>query len=236
MYNEASVAEETLATVTYYAERVAAAADVLVVDDGSRDATASLVAQFIASRSDGRVRLVRHEVNRGYGGAMQTGLTEAVRGGYDYVLFMDSDLTNHPRYLAAFVAHMHAGADYIKATRYARGGRTEGVPWKRRAISIFGNVLARLAFRIPITDCTNGFRAARVAVLRDVVLTERGFAVILEELLHAKGHAQSFAEIPYTLTSRKPKARTSSFAYDWTTYAAYLRYVRSAMRTTRPRT
>ena len=57
----------------------------------------------------GRLMLVRHDANRGYGAALQTGAREAAARGFDYVLYMDSDLTNSPDDIPRFVAHMDEG-------------------------------------------------------------------------------------------------------------------------------
>src|SRR5205085_2003629 len=83
---------------------------------------------------------------------LRTGTRAAAERGLDYVVFMDSDLTNDPRYLQAFAARMAEGVDVIKASRYVAGGGAVGVPTWRRALSVLGNAVARLLFRLPVTD------------------------------------------------------------------------------------
>ena len=141
MYNEEAVAQDCLSTIVPYLARLPGETTVLVVDDGSSDATPEIVKGFIDAHGLGNVQLISHPSNRGYGGATKTGIQFAIHERYDYVLIMDSDLTNHPRYLEKFYQKMHEGFAYIKATRYTKGGVVEGVSWKRRVISLFGNFI-----------------------------------------------------------------------------------------------
>ena len=234
MYNEEAGAQECLATIFPYLNDLSGETTVLVVEDGSQDHTKEIVERSIAKHEGAGIILIAHDQNRGYGAALRTGISYAIEKGYDYALFMDSDLTNHPRYLKAFYEKMQEGCDYIKATRYSKGGRAEGVPWQRRVISWVGNIIVRPAFRIPIRDFTNGFRAVKVEILAKMNLTERGFPIIVEELWQAKKYTRTFSEVPYVLTSRVVAQGKTSFSYGWITYKAYLTYVWRAFWTRRP--
>ncbi|OGL68004.1 hypothetical protein A3B21_00130 [Candidatus Uhrbacteria bacterium RIFCSPLOWO2_01_FULL_47_24] len=231
MYNEEAGAQECLATIAPYLVRLPGISTILVVEDGSKDTTQKVVEDFISSRQNTGVKMIVHERNQGYGAALRTGIKYVIENGYDYAVFMDSDLTNHPRDLPQFYEKMQEGYDYIKATRYSKGGKAEGVPWRRRVVSWVGNMLARPAFRIPIHDFTNGFRAVKISVLAQMELTERGFPIIVEELWQAKKYARTFCEVPYVLTSRAGARGKTSFYYGWPTYKAYLKYVWKAFCT-----
>jgi dolichol-phosphate mannosyltransferase len=196
-------------------------ATLIVVDDGSGDATAARLHEQAANPL---LTVVTHAVNRGYGAALKTGVLTAAGGGFDYVLFMDSDLTNDPRDIPRFVDHMHRGIDVIKASRYTAGGGFEGVPWRRRWPSIAGNLFARTLFRIPIRDCTNGFRAVKTQLLAPLDLRENGFPIIMEELYRLRPRARSFAEVPIVLKNRTGDQRVSAFRYDARTLGRYLKY------------
>ena len=76
-------------------------------------------------------------------------------------------------------------------------------------------------FRLPLRDCTNGFRAVRTALLVKMRLEERGFPVIVEELYWCRFLATRFAEVPVTLTNAD---RATSFRYRPSVFASYLRY------------
>jgi glycosyltransferase involved in cell wall biosynthesis len=222
MYDEEMNVERCVRAVSAAVAATDPTGVVIVVDDGSRDRTRELLRR-LKSEHSGLV-VVEHEGNRGYGTALVTGAREAHRLGLGYVLFLDADLTTDPKYIAGFVGKMRGDYDVIKATRYALGGGMKGVPRHRVLISRAGNALARLLFRLPITDCTNGFRAVKTDILVGLPLRERGFAVILEELYHLKAAAKTYAELPYVLTSRGEGQGVSRFVYRPKIFLQYLKY------------
>ena len=222
MYNEERVARVSAETIMKYIEALPAFATLLVVNDGSRDKTEEIVTDITGQYQRGEFKVISHTNNRGYGAALRTGIAYAADQKYDYVLFMDSDLTNHPKYLKIFYEKMQEGWDYIKATRYTKGGRVEGVAWRHRVISIVGNFIARNLYGLALADITNGFRAVKVDILRQMELKENDFAIIMEELTQAKRLTSSFCEIPYTLTSREDGQGSSNFSYSPRTCARYL--------------
>lgn len=225
MFNERAGAERCVREISRVLSILPNRSSLIVVDDGSEDGTGSALAALRATHPV--LEVVTHPVNRGYGAALVTGARRASERGFDYTLFMDSDLTNSPDDLPRFVEKMGEGADVIKASRYIPGGRMVGVPWRRTVISRFGNRLARALFGLPIRDCTNGFRAVRTPLLTAMTLRERGFPVIMEELYWCRFLTRSFAEVPVTLTNAD---RVSSFRYRPSVFATYLRYPWRAFR------
>ena len=219
MFNEEKGAERCVRTIDAALARMPRRTRLSVVDDGSSDRT------YAAVNADQErlpsLEIVRHSENRGYGAALVTGARRAAELGFDYAIFMDSDLTNSPDDLPLFAAEMDHGADVIKATRFSRGGRMVGVPWQRALVSRTGNWIARALFRLPLRDCTNGFRAVRTTLLTRMRLEERGFPVIVEELYWCRFLTSRFAEVPVTLTNAD---RATSFRYRPSVFAAYLRY------------
>ena len=224
MYNEEKIAKRSIETIIDYTRRLPPIITVLIVNDGSEDATEKIVKEMITELGNDDLQLVSHSVNQGYGAALMTGIDFAVDNNHDYVLFMDSDLTNHPKYLKKFYEKMVDGYDYIKATRYAKGSAIVGVPLQHRILSAMGNLLAKTLYGLPLTDLTNGFRAVKVNVLKKMNLSEPDFSIIMEELYHAKYLAQSFCDIPYVLTSRVDGQGRSKFSYGPRTYFRYLKY------------
>ena len=219
MFNEREGAGRCVREIAAVLDAMPNRTALIAVDDGSGDGTAAILRE-LAERHPA-LDVVTHPANRGYGAALVTGAARAAGRGFDYALFMDSDLTNDPRDIPRFAARMRDGFDVIKASRYIAGGRMVGVPWRRAAISRLGNAVARTLFGLPIHDCTNGFRAVRTALLTRMDLKERGFPVIMEELYWCRFLASSFAEVPVTLTNA---GRASSFRYRPSVFASYLRY------------
>lgn len=222
MFNEAAGADDCVRAVSLALDALERRSALIVVDDGSRDATPLILAELTPAWP--RLTVERHQQNQGYGAALQTGARAALAAGFDYVLYMDSDLTNSPADIARFVPYMDADIDVIKATRFSTGGGMPDVPWRRRAISALGNRVARALFRLPIRDCTNGFRAVRTTLLTAMQLSERRFPVIVEELYWCRFLARTYAEVPVVLGSRAGDVKPSSFAYRPSVFWRYLRY------------
>jgi dolichol-phosphate mannosyltransferase len=222
MYNEQSGAEDCIRRVCQALNGIPGRSKLLVVNDGSADETGAILERIAPAFPN--LTVIHHAINSGYGAALRTGVSAACSAGFEYVLFMDSDLTNDPRDLPRFVRKMQEGYDVIKATRYSHGGGVSGVPVNRVAISALGNLIARMLFRLPLHDCTNGFRAVRMPLLARMRLTENRFPVIMEELYWSKFMTKSFAEVPVTLTDRKQNLRRTSFAYRPKVFYDYLKY------------
>jgi glycosyltransferase involved in cell wall biosynthesis len=126
--------------------------DVLVVDDGSRDGTAAVAAAH-------GVRLVRHAVNLGVGGALQTGMRWAVEHGYDIGVQLDADGQHDPAWLEAVVAPVRDGrCDVCIGSRYVAATGYRASRARRLGMVLFSGLVS-LVLRRRITDTTSGFRA-----------------------------------------------------------------------------
>jgi dolichol-phosphate mannosyltransferase len=219
MFNERLGAERCIRWIARVLDGMPNRTTLIVVDDGSSDGTSAILDDL--TRTCAGLEVVTHPLNRGYGAALVTGAARTGERGLEYVLFMDSDLTNSPEDIPRFAAKMSEGFDVIKASRFVPGGRMVGVPWNRAMVSRLGNLVARGLYRLSVRDCTNGFRAVRTSLLTRMDLRERGFPVIMEELYWCRFLAHSFAELPVTLLNA---GRVSSFRYRPTVLLAYLRY------------
>jgi glycosyltransferase involved in cell wall biosynthesis len=153
-HNEEESLPRTLAEIRAKAPGV----DVLVVDDGSRDGTAQ------AARAAG-VPVVRHAVNLGVGGALQTGFRWAYERGYDVGVQLDADGQHDPAYLPALLApvlegrcDVSIGSRFVSSTGYR-------APWNRRLGMLLFSGIVRLSLGRPIADTTSGFRAYNRAVM-----------------------------------------------------------------------
>jgi glycosyltransferase involved in cell wall biosynthesis len=126
--------------------------DVVVIDDGSRDATAEV------ARRHG-VAVVRHPINLGVGGALQTGFRFAVQRGYSIGVQLDADGQHDPADLALLLEPVLAGrCDVAIGSRYRLPTGYRAPLSRRLGMRLFSGVV-RLATGQPITDTTSGFRA-----------------------------------------------------------------------------
>ena len=133
--------------------------EVLVVDDGSHEATARV------ARAHG-VPVVRHPVNLGVGGALQTGFRWAVERGYDVGVQLDADGQHDPAYLAALLEPVLAGrCDVSIGSRYVQRSGYRA-PVARRAGMLLFSGLVSAVLHERITDTTSGFRAYSRAVMQ----------------------------------------------------------------------
>jgi dolichol-phosphate mannosyltransferase len=179
---------------------------VLVIDDGSDDDTAS-VAATASERLP--ITIVRHGKNRGLAAAVRTGIQEAcLRAAEgDAVVIMDSDNSHPPELVPEMVRNLDAGYDIVIASRFVRGGRQEGVPWRRRLLSRTAGLIFRGIWPIRgVRDYTTGFRAYRAAMLKMLwaayagrLIEATGFSVMTEILLKARPLRPRVIEIPLVL-------------------------------------
>jgi dolichol-phosphate mannosyltransferase len=232
VYNEASGIERSCRAMVSVAERYPGKGIVIAVDDGSVDGSASVL-EGLADALE-LLTLCKHETNAGYGAALRTGALRAGDLGFEYVAFIDSDLTNPPEDLLKIGELASAGHTYIKGSRFVTGGGMESVPSWRQALSKAGNAVARRLFGIQLRDVTNGFRAVRTDLFLSWPLNERGFPIIMEELDLALQSGAQPVEFPTLLTARTGDLRASAFTYSTKTIYSYLRYpMRAQMRRTR---
>jgi dolichol-phosphate mannosyltransferase len=205
-YNEAETVLEVIDRVLAVDARV----DVLVVDDGSPDGTAGLV----AGRAEGQPRLglLQRDSKQGLGAAYRAGFAWGLQRGYDALVEMDADLSHPPQRLPALLDGL-ADADLVIGSRYVPGGRTENWSWLRAVISRAGNAYVRLALGVPIRDCTAGYRAYRRAVLEALpvgAVVSNGYCFQVEMAHRSWQEGFRVVEVPITFTERAAGASKMS--------------------------
>lgn len=168
--------------------------EVLIVDDGSTDATAQ-VAQSLGAPC----RLVQHERNMGLGAAVQTCLREA-HG--DCVVTMDADLTFSPLLIERLVARYRQGDVDVVIGSPVLAGYQQDIPFYRRAISHIASWVYRLVLGAPVTAVTPIFRLYRAEMLRGLSIRATGFDINAEILFRLLQQGARVAEVPAELTVR----------------------------------
>ena len=161
--------------------------DVLVVDDGSDDATGAEAEAAGAS-------VLRQEPNQGKGAALNRGFAHALGRGYTAVITMDADGQHSPDDLAAFVEAFRGGeAPVIIGNRMSDAG---GMPLVRRLTNRFMSRLLSRRMGVEVPDTQNGYRHYATEVLRDVQVADPRFAAESEILLSLAGRGVPMAAVP----------------------------------------
>ena len=144
-YNNAGTLRDVISEVLGYC------ADVIVVNDGSTDATAQIISSF-----DTCIRSLSMESNRGKGIVLQCGMAYAVRLGYKYAITIDSDGQHYPSDLPIFAEAIEN--EYGTLLVGARNLRAEGMPGKNTFANRFSNFWFRLETGIRLEDTQSGYR------------------------------------------------------------------------------
>ena len=150
--------------------------DLLIIDDNAPDGTGQIADDLHARLP--QVSALHRQGKLGLGTAYIRGFQYAIEQGYDLVFEMDADFSHDPRYLPEFLRTAE-GADLVIGSRYIPGGDTPNWSRLRKFISGGGNIFARAMLRIPIHDCTSGYRCYRTSALSTLRLDQ----------VHSQGYA-----------------------------------------------
>jgi glycosyltransferase involved in cell wall biosynthesis len=191
-YNE----EATVADVVARIHSEAPGFDVLVVDDGSTDATS------VRAREAGAA-VARLPFNLGIGGAVQTGYRYALAGEYEYAVQIDGDGQHDPAEIAKLLERIHAepAAEMVYGTRFAENAGFQSTSLRRFGIKLFALTLS-LITRQKITDPTSGFR---LCDRRAIALFAENYPIDypeVEAILLMHRHRLRSAEVPVEMKER----------------------------------
>jgi dolichol-phosphate mannosyltransferase len=177
-------------------------AGVLVVDDASPDGTGELADKLAAG--DPRVHVLHREGKAGLGPAYVAGFRWGRAHDFDVLVEMDADGSHAPEQLPLLLDAL-ADADLALGSRYLAGGEVRHWPMYRQALSRGGNLYTRWALRLPLSDATGGFRAARGTLVDRLPFDEvasQGYCFQVDWAWRASRAGARIAEVPITFTER----------------------------------
>ena len=140
--------------------------DLLIVDDGSPDGTASLVREE-QQRYPERLHMLERKGKLGLGTAYIAGFKYALEHGYDRIFEMDCDFSHNPDDLARLDAMLDQ-SDVAIGSRYSKGVNVVNWPMGRLLMSYFASKYVRMVTRMPVCDATAGFVGYRREVLNAI--------------------------------------------------------------------
>ena len=181
-YNEAEVMPELFSELADTLRSHDLDAEVLLVDDGSRDGTYEAAEEAAGKSGLSRIRLLRHRTNRGKTEALVTAAREAE--GELLVLF-DADLQHSTEEIPRFVAELRNGYDVVTGRKVGK--------YDKRIVSSAYNRLSRAIFKVPVHDL-NSMKAFRRDILADMHL-RHDWHRYLVVLAHAQGYEVTEIEI-----------------------------------------
>ncbi len=201
LYNEAA----TLAGVLDEVRRHTAAR-IVVVNDGSTDGSAGILAAAEARLED--VHVLTHALNEGYGQSLIDGFRYAVDGGFDVAVTIDCDRQHEPRLIPEFLEASQR-FDIVSGSRYhpeAPGSQDPAPPDRQRLNEEITRIVNELTgYRL--TDAWCGFKAYRVAGLARMRLDERSYGLPLQVWLQAARLRLTVTEIPVPRIYKNPERR-----------------------------
>ena len=180
-----------------FLEGVSPGSEVIVVDDGSTDATSEIVRRVFAPEGNIATRLIQRPVNRGKGAAVRVGLSEAAR---EIALFSDADFSTPIEEAPKLLEPIFAGELDVAFGSRALDRRLIGnrQVWYREQGGRLFNLAVRFATGLPFWDTQCGFKAFRLDVFRPILARAQsdGFGFDVELLYLAERAGLRLREIP----------------------------------------
>jgi hypothetical protein len=190
-YNE----EGSLGTVLEEIHAADSELEVVVVNDGSTDATARVAAGAGAA-------VVTLPFNVGIGGAVQTGYQYALEHGFDVAIQVDGDGQHDPREIGQVLEPILDGrADLVVGTRFVEGGGYRGTRLRRVGIRIFAAVVSLLVGQ-RVSDTTSGFRAVNLKALKLFAAEYPHDYPEVESIVLLSRHRMRMLEVPVQMRVR----------------------------------
>ena len=213
VYNEARHVESVVQEVRRYSPRI------LIVNDGSTDGTAGILAQQRG------LEVITHSANRGYGAALISAFAYARRQDIDVLITMDCDGQHEPARIPVLLEAIH-DADIVSGSRYLEQfpGDT-APPVERRRINEQITALVNERLGLHVTDAFCGFKAYRASALARLNVTEPGYAMPLQLWVQAARLKLRIAELPVPLIYLEEPRSFGGSLDDAKTRLAYYRQV-----------
>jgi glycosyltransferase involved in cell wall biosynthesis len=186
VYNDWGTIATMAVSAINTAEQITNEYEIILVDDGSEEKTQEIL-EFLESRFS-QIRVIHHEQNQGYGGALRTGFKQATK---DFVFYTDGDAQYDVRELLNLVPLMTDEIDVVNGYKVKRSD-----PFYRVVLGKIYQYTAKLMFSLPIKDVDCDFRLMRRRIFDNIGLESSSGTICVEMIRKMKVRGCKFAEAP----------------------------------------
>lgn len=162
--------------------------EIIIVDDGSDKKSKAILK--ILKRKFPKLRLITHSKNKGYGGALQSGIKASKM---DWIFYTDGDAQYDPRELELLIHKLKKGVDVINGYKIKRAD-----PWYRTILGKGYHHFSKLLFGLPIRDVDCDFRLMRRKIFDQVTLESNSGVICVEMIKKIHDFGYKFQEVPVT--------------------------------------
>ena len=185
-YNDSGTIASLVISALQTARRLTPDFEVIVVDDGSADATAQICDEL--ARTYPEVKVVHHGCNRGYGGALRSGFQAATR---ELVFYTDGDAQYDPAEMTRLWDALDEGVDLVNGYKISRSD-----PFHRIVIGRVYHHTVRVLFGLRVRDVDCDFRLLRRSIFDEVSLEKNSGVICLEMMKKIQDAGFRIAEVP----------------------------------------
>jgi glycosyltransferase involved in cell wall biosynthesis len=185
-YNDSGTIASLVITSLKTAERLTPDFEIIIVNDGSGDQTAAIADEL--ARTYPQVRVVHHQKNRGYGGALRSGFAAATR---ELIFYTDGDAQYDPSEMAALWDALNDDVDLVNGYKISRSD-----PMHRILIGRIYHHTVKMLFGLKVRDVDCDFRLMRRAIFERVALEKNSGVICLEMMKKIQDAGFRISEVP----------------------------------------
>ena len=186
VYNDWGTIPSMVLLVNSILEKAASEYEIILVDDGSKTLTKAVLEQL--EKKINKLRVITHEENRGYGGALKSGFYNAK---YDLIFYTDGDAQYNPQELALLIEKFSDNVDVVNGYKISRSD-----PVYRKILGRMYHHITKMLFGFKIRDVDCDFRLMRRSIFEDLKLNYDSGVICVEMIARMTRRGVRFAEVP----------------------------------------